>query len=133
MHVTRVMRRVALAPRRAMHSQRVCRSSVSEAGIPAGGRTTTATSERSPKPRKQRKGVMFALAGFVTCTFTFPFWLHFYNASAGNHYTASKALTPAQTMRGAYLNSGTRDIGPDPTWHAQHNITPVEGDTPRAK
>ena len=28
-------------------------------------------------------------------------------------------LTAAQTRRGAFLNSGTRDIGPDPDWDFQ--------------
>ena len=121
-----------------------CLSSMSETGVPAAsasaGTPSSAslsssnsqfneTSAPSSKPkRKQGKGVLIGLALFIGCGFTFPFWYHFYNAKAGNHYTASKPLTPQQVMRGAYLNTSTKDIGPDPTWHARHGIIPIEGE-----
>lgn len=46
---------------------------------------------------------------------------------SGNHYTSSKALSPNQVQRGAFLNSGTHDVGPDLSWHARHGITQREG------
>ena len=128
-----------------------CLSSMSEsasAGVPASTPSSSSASSNptsapihtrqtqfneastpSSKPkRKQGKGVLIGLALFIGCGFTFPFWYHFYNAKAGNHYTASKPLTPQQVMRGAYLNTSTKDIGPDPTWHARHGIIPIEGE-----
>ena len=36
---------------------------------------------------------------------------------AGNNLTTQQApLTGSQTMRGAYLNTGSHDAGPDPNW-----------------
>jgi hypothetical protein len=33
-----------------------------------------------------------------------------------NLTTQAKALTGSQIMRGAYLNTGSKDVGPDPDW-----------------
>jgi hypothetical protein len=127
--------RYALAPRMTLSRFSSTSSSAPSAGTPATAAAATASSTPiSPRsvprsaPRKQGKAVMIGLAVFIACGFSFPFWLHHHNASSGNHYTASKPLTSSQVMRGAYMNTGTRDIGPDPTWHAKHGITPVEGD-----
>lgn len=71
--------------------------------------------------------MVFGIGAFASAFFLFPFWLHKHNMDSGNHYTASKALTPGQIQRGAFLNSGTHDIGPDPAWHQRHGIVPIEG------
>jgi hypothetical protein len=67
---------------------------------------------------------MIGLGIFAACGFTFPFYLWWQNNS--HHFTGSKPLTPAQRMRGAYINSSTRDIGPDPDWQKRFDIQRVE-------
>lgn len=43
--------------------------------------------------------------------------LYFKYRGEGNNLTKSpKPLTGSQIMRGAYINSGSKDVGPDPDW-----------------
>ena len=50
------------------------------------------------------------------------------NLHTGNTIDTQDALNPTVTMRGPYINTGSRDIGPDPdydvktgTWHGRRN------------
>jgi len=48
------------------------------------------------------------------------------NYTGNQHYTGSDPFTPAQRMRGPYINSSSRDAGVDPDFAPKWGITPVE-------
>ncbi|KAL3683179.1 hypothetical protein R1sor_001201 [Riccia sorocarpa] len=52
------------------------------------------------------------LAAFAGCGLAFPFFLRRNTAPI---IDASKALPPQAIMRGPYVNTGSRDVGPDRT------------------
>ena len=35
--------------------------------------------------------------------------------------TSEKPLTATQVRRGTYINTGSKDVGPDPDWNAKEN------------
>lgn len=69
--------------------------------------------------KSRQSGVRRTLWGtilFVGCTSSLPImaWLWI-----GNLTQKENALTPAQVRRGAFLNTGSRDVGKDPDWDFQ--------------
>ena len=78
----------------------------------------------SPARAARQRRILWALGAFAGFGFLFPFYLYMQNTS--HHYTGSAPLTPAQRIRGAYINSSTRDIGPDPNWQKHFGIQRVE-------
>ncbi|GLT81737.1 hypothetical protein SLE2022_001720 [Rubroshorea leprosula] len=49
------------------------------------------------------------LLAFAAAGLTFPFFM----ATSRKPIDASKALPPQATFRGPYINTGSRDVGPD--------------------
>ncbi|KAL3693031.1 hypothetical protein R1sor_006682 [Riccia sorocarpa] len=50
------------------------------------------------------------LAAFAACGLAFPFFLR---RNTEPMIDASKALPPQAVMRGPYINTGSKDVGPD--------------------
>ncbi|RYG49073.1 hypothetical protein EON67_07005 [archaeon] len=62
----------------------------------------------------RRRAGLFVMAGSFALA---PFYLRYRNQ--GNNLTLSdKPLTGSQIMRGAYMNTGSKDVGRDPDWDA---------------
>lgn len=62
-------------------------------------------------------GVLAGLCAFVGITAYLPFYLHERQQRlTGNLYASDKPLSRNQSMRGPFINSGSRDVGPDPDW-----------------
>ena len=99
------------------HVLRELRRHVSPKAPPRQGNTTTATTTASDGQRpKMSNGMKAALGGTILLTATaasFPllatWWI-------GNLAQKEDPLTAPQVRRGAFLNSGTRDVGVDPEW-----------------
>ncbi|KAI2513128.1 hypothetical protein MHU86_1166 [Fragilaria crotonensis] len=82
----------------------------------AGGtRTTTATSTTRPSQSK----VLFGTLTFLGVAFSIPFlaiqWV-------GRLTDKEESLSAAQIRRGAFNNSGSRDVGRDPKWDFQKGM-----------
>ena len=61
----------------------------------------------------------------VGVCFAFPFvYISYHNRQEGQrrrgHYLSKEAMPPAAAIRGAYLNSGSRDVGYDEEYYKQH-------------
>jgi hypothetical protein len=75
-----------------------------------------AASRRPSNPSKHGR-VVGALALFLGATSMLPFYLHDRQRRlAGNLYSRDKPLSGNQIMRGPYVNTGSKDVGPDPDW-----------------
>mmetsp|Transcript_17505 Transcript_17505/g.21558 ORF Transcript_17505/g.21558 Transcript_17505/m.21558 type:complete len:98 (+) Transcript_17505:133-426(+) len=66
---------------------------------------------------KKHFGVAFGLFGFAALGASFPYYY------VKNHQTKNRnllqqqdPLSGSQVIRGAYLNTGSKDAGPDPNW-----------------
>lgn len=77
----------------------------------------------SPPPRPPRPPVrsnatiLGGLALFLGLSSMLPFYLHDRQRRlAGNLYARDKPLSGNQIMRGPYINTGSKDVGPDPNW-----------------
>jgi hypothetical protein len=72
-----------------------------------------AKSSNSKKDNKSTFNVLIGCVALTSLAATFPYlsakW-------TGNLNERDEALTAAQVRRGAFLNSGTRDVGKDPRW-----------------
>jgi hypothetical protein len=83
-----------------------------------GGAATPGQDEKSSKMRN----VLFACIGFTTVMGTVPFIAHYaippLNSREG-------PLTSAQVRRGAFLNSGSRDMGRDENWDFENNRSKI--------
>lgn len=66
----------------------------------------------------QRRTVAALVALLGVSTFSFPF-VYSRVASRGPPVDANGPLDPSLLRRGAYVNTGSRDIGRDPDWNAQ--------------
>lgn len=68
-----------------------------------------------PKPKKSSSNVplAFALTFFASLTFAFPLYVS-HNPS-NPLSTNEKALSSAAIRRGVFMNSGSKDVGYDPT------------------
>lgn len=70
-------------------------------------------------PKKSGNGgLALVLGGIVVMGFSYPFWLLMCKSggnSSGARIDPTKDRLPGQTkIRGAFLNSGSKDMGPDP-------------------
>jgi hypothetical protein len=66
---------------------------------------------------EKKKGsnmILFACVGFVGCAASIPYIATQWISSLSDR---DEALTAAQTRRGAFNNSGSRDAGKDPNWN----------------
>lgn len=67
--------------------------------------------------RQQRMKYVLAASVLFTATMaSIPFVAHYYMSGLNEK---EEPLTSAQVRRGAFLNSGTKDIGKDPNWDFQ--------------
>jgi hypothetical protein len=68
-----------------------------------------------PKPKKSSSNVplAFALTFFASLTFAFPLYVS-HNPS-NPLSTSEKSLSSAAIRRGVFMNSGSKDVGYDPT------------------
>ncbi|PIA54930.1 hypothetical protein AQUCO_00901084v1 [Aquilegia coerulea] len=66
-------------------------------------------------PRLRNGVLATGLVAFAAVGLSFPFFM----ATAGNKpvIDSSKPLSPQATFRGPYINTGSRDIGPDQGTH----------------
>nr|CCA18909.1 hypothetical protein PITG_19672 [Albugo laibachii Nc14] len=69
--------------------------------------------------RKARGDVVVAVLALITAGafFSVPYLSHYLKTE--NYQTTEKALSSSQVRRGAYLNTGSKDIGPDPDYDAK--------------
>jgi hypothetical protein len=67
------------------------------------------------RPKKTLRNVAYA-AGLLLFAGTFAVAPILMNKGRPNLTTSEKGLTGSQVMRGAYANTGSHDIGPDPDW-----------------
>ncbi|KAL8496495.1 hypothetical protein ACS0TY_020267 [Phlomoides rotata] len=63
--------------------------------------------------RKRNAIVATGLVAFVSAGLAFPFYMASKSSSKAPVIDSSKALPPQATFRGPYINTGSRDIGPD--------------------
>ena len=68
------------------------------------------------KPSSNNNNKTFALFGCMAFTALAAAMPYFATKWTGNLNSSENALTAAQTRRGAFNNSGTRDVGKDPNW-----------------
>nr|GMD67251.1 N-acetylglutamate synthase conserved domain form like [Ipomoea batatas]GMD73604.1 N-acetylglutamate synthase conserved domain form like [Ipomoea batatas] len=64
-------------------------------------------------PRCRNAIVATGLVAFVAAGLAFPFYMASRSSRATPVIDSSKALPPQATFRGPYINTGSRDIGPD--------------------
>ncbi|KAL3752401.1 uncharacterized protein LOC104434040 [Eucalyptus grandis] len=57
--------------------------------------------------------VASGLVAFAAAGLAFPFYMASRSSQANPVIDASKPLPPQATFRGPYINTGSRDIGPD--------------------
>ncbi|CAH9138179.1 unnamed protein product [Cuscuta epithymum] len=63
--------------------------------------------------RKRNAVVAIGLVAFASAGLAFPFYMASRSSRATPVIDSSKALPPQATFRGPYINTGSRDIGPD--------------------
>ena len=92
------------------------------AAVPAGAERVQ---PRMPGPllasQRGGRGVVWLVVALGASAFAFPF-VFAKSKGIGNRVDFSKPLSPSATMRGAYLNTGSRDIGPDPNWDRERGV-----------
>mmetsp|Transcript_20486 Transcript_20486/g.26455 ORF Transcript_20486/g.26455 Transcript_20486/m.26455 type:complete len:89 (-) Transcript_20486:201-467(-) len=70
----------------------------------------------SPQARNRAVAVVFTV--FAGCMMAFPYFVT-KKREGQNMLTQDEGLSATQIRRGAYLNSGSRDVGRDPDWDKQ--------------
>lgn len=63
--------------------------------------------------RNRNVVVVSGLVAFVAAGLAFPFYMGSRSSKAKPVIDSSKPLPPQATFRGPYINTGSRDIGPD--------------------
>lgn len=72
---------------------------------------------RPPRPPGNNRAVLGGLVVFLGLASMMPFYLHDRQRRlTGNLYASDKPLSGNQIMRGPYINTGSKDVGPDPNW-----------------
>ncbi|KAJ8768169.1 hypothetical protein K2173_021109 [Erythroxylum novogranatense] len=67
---------------------------------------------------KRRNAIVATgLVAFAAAGLAFPFYIA--SSKRGPVIDSSKPLPPQATFRGPYINTGSRDIGPDPQSHSK--------------
>ena len=86
-----------------------------------------------PKPKKSSSNVplAFALTFFASLTFAFPLYVS-HNPS-NPLSTSEKGLSAAAIRRGVFMNSGSKDIGYDPTTDVDSLNSKIESKNAKAK
>ncbi|KAG8469496.1 hypothetical protein KFE25_005951 [Diacronema lutheri] len=80
-------------------------------------------------PSRSNSRVVGGLALFLGVSSMLPFYLHDRQRRlAGNLYSRDKPLSGNQIMRGPYINTGSKDVGPDPDW--DHSTGRYKGRAP---
>lgn len=74
------------------------------------------------KPQQEQSGysmtnIVLGCVGFVTVMGSVPLAAHYYMSGLTEK---DSPLTAAQVRRGAFLNSGSKDVGKDPNWDFEH-------------
>ncbi|KAJ1638460.1 hypothetical protein T492DRAFT_1139924 [Pavlovales sp. CCMP2436] len=70
-----------------------------------------------PRPPVSHRYVAVPLAVFLGGASYLPFYLHDRQTKlTGNLYARDQPLSGNQIMRGPYINTGSKDAGPDPDW-----------------
>ncbi|GAA0184843.1 hypothetical protein Leryth_002796 [Lithospermum erythrorhizon] len=64
-------------------------------------------------PRSRNAIVATGLFVFACAGLSFPFYMATRSSRATPIIDSSKALPPQATFRGPYVNTGSRDVGPD--------------------
>ena len=83
----------------------------------AGGRGPRAGTGAGMAQRARNLRVGFALTAFAGACGAIPLWYTKRMADAGiNLQQQEKPLSGTQTIRGAYINTGSKDAGVDPDW-----------------
>ncbi len=80
---------------------------------------SSATSQAAATSKANNSSMKWVLSGCIAFTgmaFTLPY---FSTKAITNLHQKDGSLTAAQVRRGAFLNSGTKDAGPDPNWDFQ--------------
>lgn len=77
--------------------------------------------ERMPVSRNAKTAV--GLVAFVSVCSAIPLWSSYTMKNKQKNLTQSeKALTGTQVIRGAYLNTGSKDAGVDPDWDFENRV-----------
>ena len=97
-------------------------SSSSSSSGRLGPRSSPPVPPLPPRPSSGNRFLLYGLIGFVCAGFVFPFYyLRHHNQHAGpGHFHTEGKLSVNAVSRGAYLNSGSKDIGPDDTFFKKH-------------
>lgn len=69
-----------------------------------------------PAPPSGSKAVLYGVLALTATAASFPLVAHWWISEKESLSERDQALTAAQIRRGAFLNSGTRDMGKDPNW-----------------
>lgn len=67
------------------------------------------------RPKRTLRNLAYA-GGLLAFAGTFAIAPILMNRDRPNLTTSNKGLTGSQIMRGAYANTGSHDVGPDPDW-----------------
>ena len=72
----------------------------------------------------RRRGTL-PLVLLAAAFFGFPFaYLEYHNRASvvprAGHYLSKEAMGPTAIVRGAYVNSGSKDVGYDDAYHTRH-------------
>jgi hypothetical protein len=66
------------------------------------------------RPKRSSKKIIFGITLFISLGFTYPFYQHYLNTKSNiNYWYSDKPLNVNVVQRGAYLNTGSKDIGLD--------------------
>ena len=78
------------------------------------------SAKRPPPPPRSQPLLVLGLVGFTGFMCAVPMLLHQRHKRLTNGVPlvgSERPLTAAENRRGAYLNTGSRDVGPDPDWN----------------
>mmetsp|Transcript_29231 Transcript_29231/g.32346 ORF Transcript_29231/g.32346 Transcript_29231/m.32346 type:complete len:140 (+) Transcript_29231:110-529(+) len=75
--------------------------------------TTITTTKKSNESFFESNRTLIGVLGFLSCSCSLPFVIM---AWVGPLNNKEEALTSGQIRRGAFNNSGSRDVGRDPKW-----------------
>jgi hypothetical protein len=80
-------------------------------------------SSRASVRGTSNRRIFLSLAAFVGIAFAFPFYYmqqHNSDPSKAGHMHSKSAMRAQQAIRGAYINSGSKDVGYDDTYYKKH-------------
>jgi hypothetical protein len=95
---------------------RELRRHVSAKPLPRTGGGTAAAEQLQGQHKQSLQRILGACVVLTATAATFPLVAHWWTSNKGGLSEKEGALTAPQVRRGAFLNSGTTDIGRDPNW-----------------